>query len=123
METTINMPQSDIMAGPNINSNLLQAATNTFSSRTNATQPAQGTPTLGKIYSSGFDHQGSGLETQASATFDSSGFDHQRLGLVGQATPTSSSSPFDHQGSTIESSDSNFSQSNNSSNNPSQHSP
>ena len=52
MKTTINMPQSDglsledkivqdIMADPNINPNLLQAAINTLSSRINAMQPAQ----------------------------------------------------------------------------------
>ena len=76
METTINMPQSDglspentivqdIMADPNINPNLLQAAINTLSSRIKTMQSAQVTPTLGKIDSSGFDHQRSGLETQA----------------------------------------------------------
>ena len=104
METTIKMPLSDglssedtivqdIMADPNINQNLLQAVINTLSLRINAMQSAQAIPTLGKI--------------------DSSGFDHQRSGLRGQAPPTRSSSPFDHQGSAVEGSDSNSSQSNN----------
>ena len=119
METTINMPQSDlfssedtivqdIMADPNIKPNLLQAAINTLSSRINTMQSAQATPTLGKIDSSDFDHQRSELESQAQSTFDISGFDHQRWGLAGQATPPSSSSPYDHQGSAIEGSDSNI---------------
>ena len=55
----------DIMADSNINPNLLQAAINTLSSRINVVQSAQATPTLGKIDSSGFYHQTSGLETQA----------------------------------------------------------
>ena len=76
------------MPDPNINPNLLQAAINTLSSRGNTMQSTQTTPTLGKIDSSGFDHQRSGLETQAPPTFDSSGFDHQRSGHGGQATPT-----------------------------------
>ena len=53
----------DIMANPNINPNLLQAAINSLSSRINAMQSAQATPTLGKIGSSGVDHQRLGLET------------------------------------------------------------
>ena len=55
METTINMPLSDgintedtivqdIMADPNINPNLLQAAINTLSLRINTMQSAQATP-------------------------------------------------------------------------------
>ena len=86
------------MADPNINPNLLQVAINPLRSRINTMESAQATPTLGKIDSSGFDHQRSGFETQAPPTFDSPGFDHQRSGLRGQATPTSSSSPLDHQG-------------------------
>ena len=113
----------DIMADLNIDPNLLQVAINTLHSRINAMQSAQATPTLGKIDSSDFDHQRSGLETQAQPTFGSPGFDHQRSGLGGQATPTSSCSPFDHQQSAIESSDSNYSQSNHSSNSQSHHPP
>ena len=63
-----NMPQSDwlspedtiiqhIMADPNINPNLLQAALNTLSSRINQMQSAQATPTLGATDSSGFNHK------------------------------------------------------------------
>ena len=105
------------MADPNINPNLLQEAINTLGLRINTMQSAQAAAILGKIDSSGFNYQRSGLETQAPPTFDSSGFDHQGSGLGGQVTPTSSSSPFDHQGSAVESSDSDSSQSNHSSNN------
>ena len=80
METAINMPQldglgsedtvvQDFMADPNINPNVLQAAINILSSRTNTMQSAQATPTLGKINSSGFDHQRSGPESQALPTW------------------------------------------------------
>ena len=71
METTITIPQSDglspedtivqdIMADPNINPNLLQAAINTLSSRINTMQSAQAMPTSS---SSPFDHQGSASES------------------------------------------------------------
>ena len=74
METTINMPQSDglspedtivqdIMADPNINPNLLQAAINTLSSRIIIMQLAHTTPTS---ITSPYDHQGSAIESSDS---------------------------------------------------------
>ena len=71
METTISMLQSDglssedtivqdIMADPNINLNLLQAAINTLHSRINIMQSAQATPTSSN---SSFDHQGSTINS------------------------------------------------------------
>ena len=91
METSINMPQSDMLtsgnkvvqdlrADPKIPTNLLQAAIKNVRSGNNVMQPAQ-------------------------------------------ATTTSSSLPFDHQGSVIDSSGNDLSQSNNSSNDESQHTP
>ena len=50
----------NIMADPNINPNLLQAAINTLSSRMNIMQSAQTTPTSS---SSPFGHQGSAIES------------------------------------------------------------
>ena len=70
METTINMPQSDVlssgykfvqdlMADPNIPPNLLQTAINDVRSGNNVMQSAQATPTSSSLP---FDHQGSAIE-------------------------------------------------------------
>ena len=74
METTINMPQSDVLssgdkvvqdlrADPKIPPNILQIAIKNVRSRNNVIQSAQTTPTSNIL---SFEHQGSAIESSDS---------------------------------------------------------
>ena len=107
----------DIMADPNINPNLLQAAINTLSSRLIQCSQHKPHPLYGKLIVQVLTTRCQDLKPKLHPLLMVQALTTRGQNMEQKPHPTSSNSPFDCQGSAIESSDSNSRQSNHSSNN------